>query len=211
MSRRCRFIQTQRSLRMELCQVVLDSPAAGTTEGGRRSRCQSGERGLVGYDILPEGAHLRDTPGEVARTARSSSPRSRSASGAPVRCVPGVDRGRLCRRPAAARAARRRRLCPEARAHREPPARPGRAARFRLFFANGALRSDHRRPEKTDRATLYPRASNHRERVLEALAAYPDREELRQQYPELEDADIRQALEYAAGALDDRVTDLPAA
>lgn len=48
-------------------------------------------------------------------------------------------------------------------------------------------------------------------RVLEALAAYPDREELRQEYPELEDADIRQALEYAAAALDDRVTDLPAA
>jgi len=48
-------------------------------------------------------------------------------------------------------------------------------------------------------------------RVLEVLAAYPDREELRQEYPELEDADIRQALEYAAAALDDRVTDLPAA
>lgn len=47
--------------------------------------------------------------------------------------------------------------------------------------------------------------------VLEAPAAYPDREELRQEYPELEDADIRQALEYAAAALDDRVTDLPAA
>jgi uncharacterized protein (DUF433 family) len=48
-------------------------------------------------------------------------------------------------------------------------------------------------------------------RVLEGLAAHPDREELRQEYPELEDADIRQALEYAAAALDDRVTDLPAA
>lgn len=48
-------------------------------------------------------------------------------------------------------------------------------------------------------------------RVLEALATYPDREELRQEYPELEDADIQQALGYAAAALDDRVTDLPAA
>jgi len=48
-------------------------------------------------------------------------------------------------------------------------------------------------------------------RVLEALATYPDLADLRQQYPELEDADIRQALEYAAAALDDRVTDLPAA
>ena len=35
-------------------------------------------------------------------------------------------------------------------------------------------------------------------RVLEALATYSDREELRAEYPELEDEDIRQALEYAA-------------
>ncbi len=42
-------------------------------------------------------------------------------------------------------------------------------------------------------------------RVLEALATYPDRDELRVEYPELEDEDIRQALEYAASALDDRV------
>jgi uncharacterized protein (DUF433 family) len=37
-------------------------------------------------------------------------------------------------------------------------------------------------------------------RVLEALAAYPDRNELRLEYPELEDEDIRQAVEYAACA-----------
>ena len=34
-------------------------------------------------------------------------------------------------------------------------------------------------------------------RVLEALVTYPDREKLRAEYPELEDDDIRQALEYA--------------
>ena len=45
-------------------------------------------------------------------------------------------------------------------------------------------------------------------RVLEALAIYPDREELRAEYPELEDEDIRQALEYAAANLDDRVVEL---
>jgi len=45
-------------------------------------------------------------------------------------------------------------------------------------------------------------------RVLEALATYPDREELRAEYPELEDEDIRQALEYAAANLDDRVVEL---
>ena len=45
-------------------------------------------------------------------------------------------------------------------------------------------------------------------RVLEALATYPDREELRAEYPELEDEDIRQALEYAAANLDDKVVEL---
>lgn len=45
-------------------------------------------------------------------------------------------------------------------------------------------------------------------RVLEALAIYSSREELRAEYPELEDDDIRQALEYAAANLDDRVVEL---
>jgi uncharacterized protein (DUF433 family) len=45
-------------------------------------------------------------------------------------------------------------------------------------------------------------------RVLEALATYPDRNELRAEYPELEEEDIRQALEYAAANLDDRVIEL---
>ena len=45
-------------------------------------------------------------------------------------------------------------------------------------------------------------------RVLEALAAYPDRKELRAEYPEIEDEDIRQALEYAAANLDDKVVEL---
>jgi len=45
-------------------------------------------------------------------------------------------------------------------------------------------------------------------RVLEALALYPDRHELRTEYPELEEEDIRQALEFAAANLDDRVVEL---
>ncbi|MGA2618914.1 MAG: DUF433 domain-containing protein [Thermoguttaceae bacterium] len=48
-------------------------------------------------------------------------------------------------------------------------------------------------------------------RVLEALATYPDREQLRAEYPEVEDEDIRQALEYAAANLDDKVVELRAA
>jgi uncharacterized protein (DUF433 family) len=47
-------------------------------------------------------------------------------------------------------------------------------------------------------------------RVLEALAIYPDRNELKREYPELEDEDIRQALAFAAGLLDDKVLPLPA-
>jgi uncharacterized protein (DUF433 family) len=35
-------------------------------------------------------------------------------------------------------------------------------------------------------------------RVLEALATYPNRDELRAEYPDLDDEDIRQALKYAA-------------
>ncbi|MFO7899923.1 MAG: DUF433 domain-containing protein [Planctomycetota bacterium] len=35
-------------------------------------------------------------------------------------------------------------------------------------------------------------------RVVEAVPAYPDREELKREYPELEDEDMRQALEYSA-------------
>ena len=34
-------------------------------------------------------------------------------------------------------------------------------------------------------------------RVLEALALYPDRAELKREYPELEEEDIRQALAFA--------------
>jgi uncharacterized protein (DUF433 family) len=46
-------------------------------------------------------------------------------------------------------------------------------------------------------------------RVLAALATYPDREALRTDYPELDDEDIRQALAYAASAIEDEVIELP--
>jgi len=45
-------------------------------------------------------------------------------------------------------------------------------------------------------------------RVLEALATYPDREDLRREYPELEEEDIQQALGYAAASLEDRTVEL---
>lgn len=46
-------------------------------------------------------------------------------------------------------------------------------------------------------------------RVIELLATYPDREELRQEFPELEEEDIRQALLFASSYLDDRIIELP--
>ncbi len=46
-------------------------------------------------------------------------------------------------------------------------------------------------------------------RVIELLATYPDREELRQEFSALEDEDIRQALIFASAYMDDRIIDLP--
>ena len=45
-------------------------------------------------------------------------------------------------------------------------------------------------------------------RVVEAVALYPNRKDLKREYPELEDEDIRQALAYAAANLDDKVLEL---
>jgi uncharacterized protein (DUF433 family) len=42
-------------------------------------------------------------------------------------------------------------------------------------------------------------------RVFEALAVYPNWDDLRREYPELEPEDIRQALAFAAGNLDESV------
>ena len=48
-------------------------------------------------------------------------------------------------------------------------------------------------------------------RVVEAVALYPDRNELKAEYPELEDEDIAQALDFAARSLDDQILPLEAA
>lgn len=48
-------------------------------------------------------------------------------------------------------------------------------------------------------------------RVLNAVALYPDRQELFIEYPDLEEQDICQALQYAGANLDDEVIDLLAA
>ena len=48
-------------------------------------------------------------------------------------------------------------------------------------------------------------------RVLEILAVYDDRKELFKEYPELEEIDLKQALEYAAASLADKIIDLKTA
>jgi uncharacterized protein (DUF433 family) len=48
------------------------------------------------------------------------------------------------------------------------------------------------------------------QRVVEAVAVYPDRDELLREYPELEEEDVRQALRFAAASLDAKALVLPA-
>jgi uncharacterized protein (DUF433 family) len=45
-------------------------------------------------------------------------------------------------------------------------------------------------------------------RVLQILAQYTDREEIRKDYPRLTDDDIREVLLFAAASVDDRIEDL---
>ena len=45
-------------------------------------------------------------------------------------------------------------------------------------------------------------------RVVEAVAAHPERTDLFAEYPELEEEDIHQALLFSAACLDDRTVDL---
>lgn len=48
-------------------------------------------------------------------------------------------------------------------------------------------------------------------RVVESVALYPLREDLFREYPELEEEDVRQSLDFAARNLDDEVISLEAA
>ncbi len=47
-------------------------------------------------------------------------------------------------------------------------------------------------------------------RVLEAISLYPNRSDLFREYPELQEEDVKQALEFAAASLDDRLIDFQA-
>ena len=70
-------------------------------------------------------------------------------------------------------------------------------------------------PTKFDRITTNPEVMNGQpcvrglrltvRRVVEAVALYPDWEDLQVEYPELEKEDIRQALAFAAINLDTQI------
>lgn len=72
-----------------------------------------------------------------------------------------------------------------------------------------------------DRITLNPKQMNGQpcirgmrltvRRVVAAVAAYPDRKDLFRNYPELEEEDVRQALEFAASNLADETAETPVA
>ena len=76
-------------------------------------------------------------------------------------------------------------------------------------------------PAKFDRITTNPEIMNGQpcvrglrltvRRVVEAVALYPDWEDLQAEYPELEKEDIRQALAFAAINLDTQIIPLEAA
>jgi uncharacterized protein (DUF433 family) len=84
------------------------------------------------------------------------------------------------------------------------------------FLAKGNGRGDT--AMKLDRVTSNPARMNGQpsvrdlrltvRRVVELVAIYPDRQELHREFPALDEEDIRQALEFAAASLDDRVIEL---
>ena len=72
---------------------------------------------------------------------------------------------------------------------------------------------------KLDRITSHPKRMSGQpcirnlrltvRRVIDLVATYPNREELYQAFPELEEEDLQQALIFAVSYLDDRIIELP--
>lgn len=75
--------------------------------------------------------------------------------------------------------------------------------------------------ERFDRITANPAVMNGKpcirgtrltvRRVVESVGLYPDRAELKREFPELADEDIAQAIAFAARYVDDEVVNLEAA
>jgi uncharacterized protein (DUF433 family) len=86
------------------------------------------------------------------------------------------------------------------------------------FIINKSQNEGRTMSESLDRITRDPAVMNGQpcirgmritvRRALEAMAMYPDRQELFREYPELDDEDLRQALAFAAASLDDKLVEL---
>ena len=82
------------------------------------------------------------------------------------------------------------------------------------MYQNGrdaALRSDNVEPEPDEWSAVHPWYEADVRRVVEAVAIYPNRDDLFRNYPELEPEDVRQALAFAAASLEDSATESNAA
>ena len=76
-------------------------------------------------------------------------------------------------------------------------------------------------PQIFDRITIEPGKMNGQpcirglrltvRRVLEALSTYASRDELRADYPDLDEEDIRQAIAYAAAMMGEEIVEMKAA
>jgi uncharacterized protein (DUF433 family) len=102
------------------------------------------------------------------------------------------------------------------------PVKRGRVHRLRedLHWIGLQAQEERAVPPRLDRITVDPAVMNGQpcirgmrltvRRVLKAAALYPDRSELKAEYPELSDEDIAQALDFAARNLDDQIFPLEA-
>jgi uncharacterized protein (DUF433 family) len=76
---------------------------------------------------------------------------------------------------------------------------------------NAALRSNYVESESDEWPAMHPGMRLTVRRVVEAVALYPNRDDLFRNYPELEPDDVQQALEFAAANLDDTARETAAA
>jgi uncharacterized protein (DUF433 family) len=94
-------------------------------------------------------------------------------------------------------------------------------SRLCLFSRHENRREDELMEHVFDRITIDPGKMNGQpcvrglrltvRRLLEALNTYPSREELRADYPEIEDEDIHQAIAYAAAMMGEEIVETKAA
>jgi uncharacterized protein (DUF433 family) len=79
------------------------------------------------------------------------------------------------------------------------------------MIIDAEVRSDYVEPQPDERPPCIRGLRLTVRRVVEAVATYPERDDLFRNYPELEPEDVQQALAFAAANLEDRASEIPAA